>query len=695
MNTRIRYTLLAGTLLATACSNPQKAAETTIEKAQASLDGATGTLDPEKRVKAYDTIIKDVEGIAKKYPKTPIGQAIAAGRPVNGISVAELTQKRDEMDARAKCYANPTVECLTPFGSGAADTSGSDGSQGNFAAAEQLVCDRNFKAADKALDAIKINTDAYAKELIQVGFAAAKCDKPDEVKAAIAAYMQAEPAQSQQRAMNLLGVLGTPEFSPAYPMILKELEDGLQSGAITAQDAANVTLTLAADYARNGDAKAAMEKYTYFTDTLHYQADLTTLEDLSTNLMADGDMTNGIALTEYNDNPGVLVPRVRKAATVLAMRLDLVGDTNTAAPKLASQESLETYFAPVPGVSKAAFDTGADAIEAELDTLAVDARPSAQTLGDIGIDNGYTQLALVREKLGETDKAKALVKKAVDYRTRMTGQAGTPLSWGSGQTRALLAIRWGDLEGAANIITTSGLSADDYGRLLMVEGGRTLDAKGAIALANMISSRMDLWHCYDDIIPVMAEAGKGDEVEKLIEAFPGQVHDKENFYWDLVDGMVARGDVSGAKTYAKKHDLVKDDDGVYKLDARLMSSDKIAGNRGKAEPIIREMFQFGETKDKAANASGGYDNSYSRGQSYQAEHAAELAFSNGYTDLGIELYQKATYKDHRPLLHAFTDKISKSDMTKVLMLAQDNATSAEYLSYVINSAIRHLQKTAG
>jgi len=55
----------------------------------------------------------------------------------------------------------------------------------------------------------------------------------------------------------------------------------------------------------------------------------------------------------------------------------------------------------------------------------------------------------------------------------------------------------------------------------------------------------------------------------------------------------------------------------------------------------------------------------------------------------------ALNKDHRPLLHAFSDGISKSDMTTVLMLAQYNATSPAYLSYVIDSAIRHLQKTEG
>ncbi len=54
----------------------------------------------------------------------------------------------------------------------------------------------------------------------------------------------------------------------------------------------------------------------------------------------------------------------------------------------------------------------------------------------------------------------------------------------------------------------------------------------------------------------------------------------------------------------KKHDLVKDDKGKLSLDQRLMDSDKVAKDSGKAEPIIREIFKIGQTMDAAANAKG-------------------------------------------------------------------------------------------
>ncbi len=180
--------VLAGLLSLSACGDPKKSSQSAIEKAQKNLKEAAQELDPGDRVSAYDDIIKNVSNIAKDYPDTPIGQAIAAGRAVDGISLAQIQRARDELAARAKCYEDPTVECLTPFGSGA--TGNAAGSpQSAFAEAEQLVCDKGFSAADKTLDPFKINRQVYAKELIQIGFAAAKCDKPDEVKAAIGAYI--------------------------------------------------------------------------------------------------------------------------------------------------------------------------------------------------------------------------------------------------------------------------------------------------------------------------------------------------------------------------------------------------------------------------------------------------------------------------------------------------------------------------
>ncbi len=73
-----------------------------------------------------------------------------------------------------------------------------------------------------------------------------------------------------------------------------------------------------------------------------------------------------------------------------------------------------------------------------------------------------------------------------------------------------------------------------------------------------------------------------------------------------------------------------------------------------------------------------------------AQNAAKTAFSLGYTDLGIELYQKAQNRDQQPLLAAFDKKLSKEDLTKVLMLAQNNV-SGDRLAYIVDHAIMNLQ----
>jgi hypothetical protein len=347
-------------------------------------------------------------------------------------------------------------------------------------------------------------------------------------------------------------------------------------------------------------------------------------------------------------------------------------------------------MAPVDAQVKPRYEAGAGAIENAVDRLASSAHVSAQTVGGIGLDADYGILALVYQKLGDADKAATDIKKGTDYRTRQLGKVDGGRDFETfARFAALVAIAQGDLMGAANYVKTGNLPSDDYAHLLLVEVGRTQDAENALNIANIVGNRRDLWHAYSDMIPEMARAGKLDQVDKLVSAWSGDPRQKADFYWPIVDGMIANGDVDGARQYAGKYHLTDDARGKLGLDARLMGSPKIAGNRSKAEPVIREMFQIGEDMDKGSGSAyvGGVDR-------YTAQGAATAAFSNGYTDLGIELYEAATNKDQRPLLAAFTDQISKNDMSRVLMLAQDNV-SGNYLGYVIDSAIRHLKKQAG
>lgn len=683
------YLLSICVLVLPACSNPEASAQAGMKKAQADWQAAAQDPDPVSRVKRYGEVIDEVKAIAKDYPKTKVGGAIASGRAVDGLSLTGMQRRLDGLAPRAACYADPTVQCLLPFGSGAAGRRSANAPQSAFAVAGQRICEQGFVAADKALKPIKINKRAYAKDLIQLGFAAAKCNRPEAVRAAVGAYMAADPASGGQRARDLLQVLGTKDFAPAHSMVIAELEKEMKSGAIGGRNAADVTLTLAVHYAKAGDAKAAMEKYTYFTETLHYRAGSSTLDTLSTNLMADGDTRDGIKLTQYATNQDVLAPRLRAAAATLAARMGLVASDTTAWPALEDKD-IETYFAPVDATKKAGYEAGAGAIEAAIDKLAPRVHRSGAAVGDVGLDAGYGLLALVRQKLGEPEKANALIKKAAGFRARLLGSSAR-VSETFAKQGMLLAMARGDLVTAAHYVAAANLNSDAYGRMLMREVGRTQNAENALSIANTIGRQRDLWHCYSDMIPVMAKAGRVKEAEKLINAWSGDPRQKSGFYWAVVDGRISAGDVDGARRYAEQFGLAKDDRGKFRLDGRLMSAKVIAADPRKAEPIIREMFRIGQAVDAKLNASRAYRNRLAFDRSRRAQSAVTLAFENGYTDLGIELYGKAAYKDQRPLLVAFTPNISKADMTRVLMLAQDNVRSPRYRSYVVDAAVRHLQ----
>ncbi len=220
---------------------------------------------------------------------------------------------------------------------------------------------------------------------------------------------------------------------------------------------------------------------------------------------------------------------------------------------------------------KAQYEAGANALEQRIDTLAPNARASNQTLGGIGFDADYGILALIHQKFGETDKASAAIKKAVDYRTRQLGQVNAGRDYQTfAQFAALIAIAQGDFQTAANYVRDGQLFSDSYGHYLCQAAGKTLNAEQVLAIANTISARRDLYHCYLDAIPEMAKLGKLDQVEKLVGAYPGDPRQKSDFYSWVIQGLIAKGDVDGAKRYAEKQGLTKDDRGKLKLDAELM-----------------------------------------------------------------------------------------------------------------------------
>ena len=154
-------------------------------------------------------------------------------------------------------------------------------------------------------------------------------------------------------------------------------------------------------------------------------------------------------------------------------------------------------------------------------------------------------------------------------------------------------------------------------------------------------------------------------------------------YWMLVQQAATAGDVKDAEKFVEKYSLVARPQDRLRFLGLLLGSEKIAGNRRQAEPLIRELFTIGNQLDAGSADS----------RNAIAQNAAWHAFRNGYTDLGIELYTAASRKDQRPMFEAFNDKLNKRDMPVLLMLAHDNLRG-ETLGYVIDAAIRYLNGEA-
>ncbi|MBN9566899.1 MAG: hypothetical protein J0H79_04745 [Alphaproteobacteria bacterium] len=694
MNTRMMIFALTGALLLSGCSDPQEDASSTVQKVKAAIAEAKTNLDPQDQLDAYNDMVEDLKDVIKDDAKTPTGGALASGQSVDGVSLAAVQQARDAIAARAACYADPTVACLQPFSSHPNGGAAGASPQGALAAAGQIVCASGFGAADKSLADFRVNRDAYAKELIQIGLAAAQCHRPNDVKAAIAQYMTADPSTGGQRLGDMMSILATPDLRAAWPQVAAEVEKEANAPGLAANDKAGAVQSLSLAYAQMGNIKAALAKYDEFTGAMHYQLDPTSKDKLASAVILSGDAAKGVDIAGATGDPIATAIALHKASQMLGARLGLTEDSLTAAPVLLSGVAdIQDYFAPADAQAKAGAAASAAALEAAIDKLAPTmVRPTAQAVGTIGLDCDYGILALAHQKLGDPAKAAAAIKKGVDLRTRLLGRVDAGGDYRSfAQDAALIAIAQGHLTDAANYVKTAGLFTDTYGHLLMVETGRTKNAQDALTLANTIGAQRDLWHCYSDLIPAMSKAGKHNDVETLIKAWSGDPRQKSDFYGWVVDGMVAAGDVDGAKSYAEAHNMASTDKGKLALDYKLLAAKSVSGDRDKAEPLIRDIFAIGQKIDAAGGETHGDGYYMSRYTDNQfAQNAAKQAFSLGYTDLGIELYQKAQNRDQKPLLAAFDKKLSKEDLTKVLMLAQNNV-SGDRLAYIVDHAITNLQ----
>lgn len=670
--------VLAVLFLFPACSDPETSAQEAVARLSTEWTQSQESLDPIKRLKSYQTILDELNAIAVDYKETQVGGALAAGRSAGGLSAATIKGEVDRLAPRAECYAAPTVDCLSPFGT--RSNQGVAG-EGGVQDAVRLVCEEGFERADRALENLKINRPVYAENLVQVALHAAQCKRPDDVRAAIVAYQLAEPKTGSARIDQFMTILNTPQLKPAWPGILAEVEKAAPGAGFAPGRAAGIDLALAQKYAVLGDAQTAVAKYTHVTTTLGFSTDLNTRRELASALIASGHPDAGMSIVSNERVQSIPVHAVYGAAGDLGRQLGIISFGPGAQPNTPANDDLTAFFEPASPEQARTIAPIADQIEVLVDAQIATLPASAEWAGGGSPSTTLGVLALVQQKLGNADKANSLLQKGEAAREKMLPPGAYKPDGESylAEYELLVALGQGNTDRAAEL---SSRVRKNYNQSILMEVARRGEAEKALTLMSQFNSAHP--NTYQMIIAELGSHGFTREAEQVLNAFPGNASLKATLAWGLVENAAKNGDLEAAESIAAQYDLLGNSGYRIRL-SELKAERAIAqGDRGDAEAAIRQMFTLGEEVDRTAAQNRARD-------AANAQNAAKLAFSAGYADLGIELYRAATTKDQRPFFAAFSGKMKSSDYPEVLMLAHDSLRG-ENLGYVIDSAVRALKK---
>jgi hypothetical protein len=138
-------------------------------------------------------------------------------------------------------------------------------------------------------------------------------------------------------------------------------------------------------------------------------------------------------------------------------------------------------MAPVDAQTKAQYDTAATAIETELDRITPTITIRDNGIGLGGADLIYGTLALVRQKLGEPDKATADLKKGETLRTPLLAQSDNTIGLEYfAEYQTMLAIAQGDLDKASHDVKAISLNRD-YAKVIITMMARQGEAEKALS----------------------------------------------------------------------------------------------------------------------------------------------------------------------------------------------------------------------
>jgi hypothetical protein len=670
---------LAGLSLLYGCGNPAEDAAAAAREAATEWQRAAAESDPEARLEIYRSVVADVEAIAADYAETPTGQAIAGGRSIGFLSLADMRAVRDDFAARAPCYADPSVECLTPFASRAFQGPAGDDS---LIRINEIVCERGFAPAAAAIKHLEINKPEYAAQLWNIAYQAASCGNDEAVAAAIAAYIPANPTTGAERVNDLLQIVATEGVEAGWPAALRELEASLTAPGLDENTRATAALTMAVAYAGLGDARAAVAKYTYFTDTLGYAADLDSRRSLAARLILGGSANAGLPIARDTQGAGypadaLAIWAAHEAAAILGRRAGVIEDSSYL-PNVILVDDVRDVLGPVEAAQAARHSSAAATVEGALDALAPSATVQNLGIGNPGLDGAYLILALVHQKAGDAAKANAAIGKVEALRGRLLTNPGLQARGLNERAvvRTYVALAQGKPDEAVGYAQDVGMK-NYIGRPIALELARKGDAERALTVAGQFGVDLRSFQLAQPLVQALIEAGETEKAEQVIAALPMDANVRGAFYWDMVAKAAAGGDQDDAEEIATEHSLLNTPADRLRLLTLFLNSEEIAADRGDAEPIIREIFTIGRQLEAAG------------GERLIAQEAARQAFQHGHIDLGLELYRSAERKDQTPLFAAFRDGLRRSDLTAILVLAHDNL-SGETRAYVIDAAIRHL-----
>jgi hypothetical protein len=573
------------------------------------------------------------------------------------------------------------VECLTAFASRSFQ---GDAGDDQLIHINQIVCERGYAAAAAVIEHLKINRAEYAAQLWNIAYQAASCGKDEAIKAAIEAYIPADPTVGAARVNSLLQIIATGGVEAGWPAALAALETTLATPGIDENTQATAALTMAVAYAGLGDARSAVAKYTHFTDRLGYAADLDSRRSLAAQLILGGSAAAGLPIARDTQGPNQIyspdalaVWATHEAAAILGRRAAVIQE-NQPLPQVIGIRDVRDVLEPFERAEAVRHSAAAATVEGVLDTLATTTTLQNLGIGNPGLDGAYLILALVYQKAGDPAKANAAIAKVETLRQRLV--PGNLQVRGQNEhavVRTLIALAQGKPEDAVGYVQNA--QWQNYlGSPIALEFARQGEAERALTVANQLGVDLRSFQLAQPIIQALIETGETEKAEQVIAALPMDPNTRGAFYWEMVAKAAADGDQDDAEEIAEEHSLLNTPADRLRLLTIFLNSEEIASDRGDAEPIIREIFTIGLELEAA-----GADRLI-------AQEAARHAFRNGHTELGIELYRAAERKDQTPLFAAFRDGLRERDLTTILMLAHDNL-GGETRAYVIDAAIRHLR----